>query len=119
MTANKLIPLDKNPVLRPIGVGEVLRRISGKVVMMLCKKNVTKAAGSLQLSAGQDADAAAAIHAIRYIFADGDTDAVLLTDAESAFNSICRKLMLRNSKFTCPITAKQLTVTQQLWKYMH
>ena len=118
MTANKLIPLDKNPVLRPIGVGEVLRRISGKVVMMLCKKNVTKAAASLQLSAGQDAYSAA-IHAIKYIFADGDTDAVLLTDAESAFNSICRKVMLRNSKFTCPITAKQLTVTQQLWKHMH
>ena len=73
----------------------------------------------MQLSAGQDADAAAAIHAMRYIFADGDTDAVLLTDAETAFNSICRKVMLRNSKFTCPITAKQLTVTQQLWKHMH
>ena len=26
------MPLNKNPGLRPIGVGEVLRRISGKVV---------------------------------------------------------------------------------------
>ena len=73
-TANKLIPLDKNPGLRPIDVGEVLRRTAGKVVMMLCKKDVTKALGSLQLSAGQDAGAEAAIHAIRDIFANVDTE---------------------------------------------
>ena len=29
--AYRLIPLNKNPGLRPIGVGEVLRRIAGKV----------------------------------------------------------------------------------------
>ena len=31
----RLIPLDRQPGLRPIGVGEVLRRIPGKAVMML------------------------------------------------------------------------------------
>ena len=46
-TANRLIPLDKNPGLRPIGTGEVLRRIADKVVMMLCKNDVRKGAGSL------------------------------------------------------------------------
>ena len=30
---NRLIPLDKNFGLRPIGVGEVLRRIAGKVIV--------------------------------------------------------------------------------------
>ena len=71
---------------------------------MLCKKDFTKAAGSLQLSAGQDAGAGAAIHAMKDIF-DVDTDAVLLIDAENAFNSINRKLVLNNLKFICPIIA--------------
>ena len=34
-----------------------------------------------------------------------DTDAVLLIDAENAFNSINCKVMLRNLKFICPIIA--------------
>ena len=34
-----------------------------------------------------------------------DTDAVLLTDAENAFNSINHKVMLHNLKFICPIIA--------------
>ena len=33
LMACRLIPLDKNPGLRPIGVGEVLRRIIGKIVV--------------------------------------------------------------------------------------
>ena len=34
-----------------------------------------------------------------------DTDPVLLIDAENAFNSINRKVMLHNLKFICPIIA--------------
>ena len=34
-----------------------------------------------------------------------DEDAVLLIDAENAFNSINRKVMLHNLKFICPIIA--------------
>ena len=34
-----------------------------------------------------------------------DTDAVFLIDAENAFNSINRKVMLHNLKFICPIIA--------------
>ena len=59
-----MLPLNKNPGLRP--VGEILRKIAGRAVI-LCKKDFPKAAGSLQLSAGQDAGAGAALHAMKDI----------------------------------------------------
>ena len=69
--------------------------------MMLCRDDGTKAAGYLRLSAGQDADAEAAIHAMRYIFTEVDTDVVLLIDAEKAFNFLNCKVMLHNFKHIC------------------
>ena len=48
-----LIPLDKRADHRPIGVGEVLRRIAGKAVMILLRKNVLQAARLLRLCRGQ------------------------------------------------------------------
>ena len=83
--ACRLIPLDKHPGIRPIGVGEVLRRIAGKAVMILLKKDVCKAAGSLQLCGGQVAGSEAAIHAMHDVFNDDDTEGILLIDAENVF----------------------------------
>ena len=40
LLANQLIPLNKSPGVRPIGIEEVLRRIIGKVVMSVVKKEV-------------------------------------------------------------------------------
>ena len=45
--ACRLIPLDKQPGVRPIGIGEVLRSVIGKIVIKLFKKGVLKATGSL------------------------------------------------------------------------
>ena len=81
--ACRLIPLDKKPRLRPDGVGEVLRRIAGKAVIMLFKNDITHVAGALQLSAGQDAGVEAVVHAIHDIFFEENTETVLLIDAES------------------------------------
>ena len=86
--ACRLIPLDKNPGLRPIGVGEVLRRIVGKVVMKVFRPDIQRAAGSLQVCAGQSGGCEAAVHAMRNIFEEDDCDAVLLVEAANAFNSI-------------------------------
>ena len=57
------IPLDKQPGVRSIGIGEVLRQIIGKVLMKLLKAN-----GSLQLCTGQDAGGEPAIHVVYEIF---------------------------------------------------
>ena len=83
--ACRLIPLDKHLGIRPIGVGEVLRRIAGKTVMILLKKDVCRAAGSLQLCGGQVAGSKAAIHGMHDVFNDDDTESILLIDAENVF----------------------------------
>ena len=54
----------------------MLRRIAGTTVMMLDKKDVKKAAGSLLASAGQNVGAEDHIYAMKDIFADIDTNTV-------------------------------------------
>ena len=97
--AFRLIPLDKKPGLRPIGVGKILRTIAGKAVMMFFKNDIAHDAGALQLSADQDAGVEAVVNAIHDIFSEKNTKAVLLIDAENDFNSIIRKVMLHNRNF--------------------
>ena len=87
---NRLIPLDKNPGVRPIGIGEVLRRIIGKSLMTVLKSDITRAAGVSQVCAGHPSGCEAAIHALRKVFASMSTDAVLLVDADNAFNRLNR-----------------------------
>ena len=76
---------------------------------MIFKKDIKDAAGPLQLSAGQGAGAKAAIHAMRDISVNEDAEALLLIDAENAFNSINRKVILYNLNFICPIITTCIT----------
>ena len=89
--------------MRPIGVGEVIRRIAVKAVMSLVKGDVQQATGSLQVCVGQPGGCEAAIHAMRSIYEDDNTDALLLIDAANAFNSLNKEAMLSNIKNLCPI----------------
>ena len=100
------IPVDKSPGLRPIGVGEVLRRIAGKVIVSHLKEDVIQSVGSLQVCAGQDAGCESLIHAMRTIYEDQSAEAVLLVDASNAFNSIKRNVFLHNVEVTCPSIAR-------------
>ena len=63
-TACRLIPLDKCPGVRPIGIGEVVRRIIGKAIMKTTKCFLRNAVGCIQLCAGHDAGCEAAVHAM-------------------------------------------------------
>ena len=104
--ANRLIPLDKGEgAVRPIGVGEVIRRVMGKCVMQATKPDVIDASGSLQMCAGHKSGSEAAIHAMRNIFDADTTDAVLLVDASNAFNSLNRAAALHNIQVLCPSLA--------------
>ena len=84
--ACRLIPLDKNPGVRPIGVGEVLRRIIDKTISAMFKEEIKEAAGPLQICAGHSAGSEAAIHAMNQVFNEEGADGVLLIDATNAFN---------------------------------
>ena len=102
----RLIPLAKMPSgVRPIGIGEVLRRIIGKAIVAEIKTDLTESAGSLQLCAGQKAGCEAAAHAMRDIFAEEETDGVLLIDASNAFNTLNRQALLHNIRHLCPTIA--------------
>ena len=111
LTASRLITLDKCPGVRPTGIGETVRRIIGKAILAVIKLDVLEAAGTLQLCAGQEAGSETAIHAMRQMFEDVESEAVLLVDASNAFNSLNRKAALYNIHSLCPPLATILTNT--------
>ena len=87
---NRLIPQDKgNGELRPIGVGEVIRRIIGKCVSRVGKQDVIDACGATQVCAGHKSGSEAAIHAIHNIFESDETDAAFLTAALHNVRVLC------------------------------
>ena len=106
-----MIALDKCPGVRPIGVGEVVRRIVGKAVLSVIGVEIQQSAGSLQLCAGQPSGCEAAIHALRHIFDDVTTQAALLVDASNAFNNLNRQLALVNISTLCPAFSRILINT--------
>ena len=62
--ACRLIPLDKNPGIRPIGIGEVPRRIIAKSVLRVVREDIQEAAGPLQTCADYEAGCEATVHAL-------------------------------------------------------
>ncbi len=97
------IPLIKNETkVRPIGVGEILRRIMAKAVARVLKHDIIQAAGSLQGCSGVDSGIEAVIHAMAKIFNEPSSEAMILVDADNAFNNLNRKTALLNIKALCP-----------------
>ena len=88
--------------MRPIGVGEVCRRIVGKAILEVVKADVRRARGTTQLCAGQEGGCEAAVHAARLMFSDENCEGVLLSDATNAFNSLNRRVALHNIAILCP-----------------
>ena len=67
------ILLDKQPGVKPIGIGEVLGRIIGKLVIALLRKDILKVTGTLQFFADQNAGSKDAIHAVYDMFNGDET----------------------------------------------
>ena len=109
--ACRLIPLDKKPGVRPVGIGEVLRRVIGKAVMTVLQRDMVRATAPLQVCAGIPGGVEAAVHAARQFFEHRDTEALILVDAENAFNSLNRDAALSNIRLLCPELASYVINT--------
>ena len=96
--ACRLIPLDNKPGVRPIGVGEILRRIIGKAVTTALKPELVNNTAPIQTCAGLPGGIEASINAVRQIYEDPATEGILLVDARNAFNALNRKAALNNLK---------------------
>ena len=100
--ACRLVTLNKNWEVTPISVDEILRQIIGKTIAWTLKDDIQEAAGPIQTATELKNCAEAAIHSMQEIFANEQTDAVILVDAMNAFNSLKRNVALHNIQITCP-----------------
>ena len=118
LVANCLIALDKCPGVRPIGIGETLRRVICKAVCYATRVDVELACGSDQLCGGVRSGIEGAIHAMTSLFLQhGATSGwgVLLVDASNAFNSLNRVALLWNVRILWPSCSKFVFNTYQGW----
>ena len=109
--ACRLIALDKCPGVRPIGIGEVSRRIIGKAIIKTIGREIREATDPLQTCAGHLSGCEAAVHAMHQVFEDQETEGVILVDATNAFNCLNRQTALFNIKHLCPALSKALINT--------
>ena len=108
-----LIVLDKSPSVRPIGISEIVHRIIGVTILPVIKFYITEAAGSLQFCAGKESGCEAAMNSIYTTFHDPATKASLLIVASNTFNTLNRKLDLKNIQRLCPSLATILVNTNR------
>ena len=119
LVANRLIALDKCPGARPIGIGETLRRIIGKVVCLTTRVDAELACGTDQLCDGVKGGIKGAVHAMNDLFALHSNSAtgwgVLFVDASNAFNTINRVALLWNARILWTRCSCFLFNTYQGW----
>ena len=112
--ACRLVALDECPGVRPVGIGEVVRRIAGKAILSVTGMAVQEVTGDLQVCSGQQGGCEAAIHAMRHVFSESNTEAVLLVDATNAFNQLNQQAALQNIMRLCPEIAPAIVNTYRL-----
>ena len=98
----RMIGLDKNPGIRPVGIGEIFRRIVTAALIQNFRGETQNATGPMQTCAGARNGVEAAVHTMSGFFDDSTTEGILFVDADNAFNSLNRQAALHNISFICP-----------------
>ena len=104
LVSERLIALDKCSGVRPIGIGECLRRIICKNVTEFTKIDLKETCSTDQLACELKAGVEGAIHALSDVFDDNKEDScgMLLMDASNAFNSLNGETALWNARILWP-----------------
>ena len=66
--AARLVALDKQPGVRPVGIGEVYRGLFAKVLLKVIGSQATAVCGNYNFCAGIPAGIKGAVHAVREVF---------------------------------------------------
>ena len=118
-----MIALDKCPGVRPVGVGETLRRIVGKAVCMGTCVDIEDLCGVDQLCGGILSGIEGAVHAMNDLFAHHFDSVpgwgVLLVDALNAFNSLNCSALLWNAHVLWPRCSRFLVNTYRGWAVLY
>jgi len=83
-------------------------------VIIITKKDVVQASGSLQLCGGQKSGSEAAIRAMHTLYETDETDSTLLIYASNTSNALNRQAALYNIWVQCPIIATYVINTYRL-----
>ena len=106
---NRLVALGKNPGIRPLGIGDIWRRLLAKCNLAVSGPAAKDACGADQLCAGLSAGIEGAIHGMSQTWTESDAIdrwGFLLVDARNAFNEINRISMLWTIRHEWPAGAR-------------